>query len=370
MITSITISNSSGISEEVTIDFNKGKYDFKNHFIYKDKLVSPAVLYGNNGSGKTSVLRTFNNLIQIFSGDLQQGAYYAMPNIFTNSDLTSIKLELLLNESKYIYKVNIQDKDAIVLEELIKDDNSILKRTAINVEFNPKLEARLENNHDLINAYTNPLNSNSKLSILRELGRDNIDEDIVLVYKYFRNMRFVATNKAISSIVPQGTKADLLVKFNDQYELYTKNYPSIMNLKFREEKGFGEPRIIALYEHKGEIFEFDYMTMISSGTRDYYETLAMILSLEPGSALIVDELEKTFHPELLDNLIYDIVTKLDIQLICSSHNTHLLQSLRPDQIYFVTKDGLKSKVNRLSKEHSGIREIHNIEKLYFGGRIG
>lgn len=362
MITGIKISNSSGILDEVYLDLKKGKYDYRNEFIYKDKVVSPAVLYGHNGSGKTSILKSINNIIQIFSGDLQSGEYYAMPHQFTDDNVTKIQLEFILNNKEYTYIVEIEDRNVLVLERLIRNKEWIVSRE--------RTDFLLLNYEEYITDNNLHAKLADNMSIVRYIGLNGLNEEIADIYNYFKSFRFVATNKAISSIGESESLGRKLSKFNEQYNSFIQDYNSIMNLQFKVEKGPREERIIAIYNKEEAMYELDYETQISSGTRDLYEMLATLLDLEPGSLIVIDELEKTLHPELLDVLIRDIVSKLDVQIISSSHNTHLLQSLRPDQVYFVNKENDMAKLSRLSTEHSGIREIHNIEKLYLGGRIG
>lgn len=362
MITNIRITNSSGILEEVNFDLKKGKYDYRNNFIYKDTVVNPAVLYGRNGSGKTSILKTINNIIQIFSGDLTDGLYYAMPHMFTDNKITIIVLEFILDKQNYEYEVHIEDKDTIVYE-CVKAAGEIIVLRA------PK-KCRISNvvkeidDEELIN------NLSSNLSIVRYVGMNAINEEVSKIYSYFKSFTFVGTNKTIATIGSNESAADRLVKYNDKYAEILSDFQHIMPLTFRIEKEPDRKRIIALYDVGNKTYELDFETQVSSGTRDLYKMIAMLLSQKAGSLIVIDELEKTFHPELLDSLVTKVISKLDVQIICSTHNTHLLTMLRPDQVYFTNKKNNMTLLSRLSKEHSGIREIHNIEKLYFGGRIG
>lgn len=371
MITSIKISNSSGIKDEVVLDLKKGKYDYRNHFIYKDKVVNPAILYGRNGSGKTSVLKSINNIIQVFSGDITSGEYYAMSNMFSDDEITNVELYFELNECEYKYQVWIKNRDEIEYEFLSKDDELLIERSNRGIKY---VAHELSNGktRNEIQQFTNPESVSYRMSFVRYMGQNDMNDFITEVYNYFKSFRFVATNKAISEIESSNALSEgkLLEKYNDNYDSIIRNYPHLMNLRFRVDKLASGERITALYIKDDVEYELDFETQISSGTKDLYRMLSTLLSLKPGSLIVIDELEKTLHPELLDNLITDIVTELDIQIICSSHNTHLLQSLRPDQVYFTKKENEMAVLSRLSVDGPGIREIHNIEKLYLGGRIG
>ena len=103
--------------------------------------------------------------------------------------------------------------------------------------------------------------------------------------------------------------------------------------------------------------------MISSGMRNAVILVTTILSLTQNSVLYVDEIESALHPSAI-KLIIDLVSEKQIQLVFSSHNTNLLQYLRPDQIYFAKWEKGFSSLYRLSKLYPNIRQVNNIEKMY------
>ena len=75
------------------------------------------------------------------------------------------------------------------------------------------------------------------------------------------------------------------------------------------------------------------------------------------------EIEDALHPLTIVDFL-KVARERNIQLIFSSHNTYILQLLRPDQIFFANwKEGYSS-YKRLSEIYPNIREINNIEKMY------
>ena len=110
---------------------------------------------------------------------------------------------------------------------------------------------------------------------------------------------------------------------------------------------------------KGELpFE-----MISAGMKNQSVLLSILLSMPENGVLFVDELEQALHPSAIASFL-EVVKKKRIQLVFSSHNTYILQLLRPDQVYFAKWYNGFSKYSRLSKIYPNIREINNIEKMY------
>ena len=104
--------------------------------------------------------------------------------------------------------------------------------------------------------------------------------------------------------------------------------------------------------------------IMSSGMLNQSVLLSTLLSLSQNSVLFVDEIEDALHPITILDFI-KVAQERNVQLIFSSHNTYLLQKLRPDQIFFANwKDGY-STYKKLSDIYPNIREINNIEKMYF-----
>ena len=102
---------------------------------------------------------------------------------------------------------------------------------------------------------------------------------------------------------------------------------------------------------------------ISSGMQNQSVMLSMLLSLPENSVLFIDEIEDALHPlTILDFL--KVAQEKHIQLIFSSHNTFILQKLRPDQIFFANWKNGYSSYKKLADIYPNIREINNIEKMY------
>lgn len=123
----------------------------------------------------------------------------------------------------------------------------------------------------------------------------------------------------------------------------------------------------------------------SSGSNTWISMLGPILmALEYGSILCVDELDARLHPELVDflvNLFQSKVTnKNGAQLIFNSHATYLLGSsartvLFRDQIWFTEKNHTNGSSSLFPLTDFKERDTRaeggpNYERRYFAGRFG
>ncbi len=105
--------------------------------------------------------------------------------------------------------------------------------------------------------------------------------------------------------------------------------------------------------------------------------LAPVLgTLNRGHVLLCDEIDASLHPELSARLIKlfqdPTVNPLGAQLIFTTHDATLLNSLNRDEVWLTEKSkGLVTSLKALA-EYSGerVRRSVNLEKAYLRGRFG
>lgn len=93
-----------------------------------------------------------------------------------------------------------------------------------------------------------------------------------------------------------------------------------------------------------------------------------------GGVLFIDEIENGLHPnlvKLLTGLFNSSKTNTrNAQLICTTHNTLLLNGVRRDQVWFTDKNEYgETKINRLSS-FPNVRGNDNIAAKYLQGVFG
>lgn len=118
-------------------------------------------------------------------------------------------------------------------------------------------------------------------------------------------------------------------------------------------------------------------TQESSGTRKFLAILArVIIALEEGRLLILDEIELKLHQNLVAYLIGLFQNPHENshggQLIFSFHNTSLMTILEPEQLWFTEKNDFGETELFSAIDFEDIRNIHkkDLEKLYRIGRFG
>jgi energy-coupling factor transporter ATP-binding protein EcfA2 len=103
---------------------------------------------------------------------------------------------------------------------------------------------------------------------------------------------------------------------------------------------------------------------ISDGT---LRILALITALYSGFSLVVlEEPENCIHPYLLETLM-NLARDSPSQVVITTHSPYLLDHVKPEEVYLVGKEGLETKVKKLST----ISEMERVKRfLEEGGTLG
>ena len=129
-------------------------------------------------------------------------------------------------------------------------------------------------------------------------------------------------------------------------------------------------------EGKREVYEID-LTSESLGTQSlFFFSPILKEALEKGRTIIIDEIDKSFHPLLVLYIIKlfnnSEINKNNAQLIFNTHDTNLLSldNFRRDQIWFTEKDLKNGITDMYPLDDFSVRKTENIQKGYLNGRYG
>ena len=99
--------------------------------------------------------------------------------------------------------------------------------------------------------------------------------------------------------------------------------------------------------------------------------LGIIDIIRNGRTLLIDEIDTSLHPHLVEYIINMFNRSNQAQLIYTTHNTHLLNTdfQRRDQVYFVNKreDGCSELYSLY--DFKDFRDNYDMEKAYLQGRF-
>lgn len=374
MLTRVQISNVNAI-DYCDIDFQKGKYKYLDDMIYQDKLVNPVAFYGSNGSGKSSFLRAILHVLKLMILEPQKVSPFQtnrfniakhIKELNKDNDITltedviskslnSIKsfakLFFEINENKYEYYIETSLQGCITKEYLVVNENEIFDRDIDLYSYGEKQINIVE----------------SLYPSLRKIAVDNQeDEYIATAFQFLTNIGYIDAvkhNCFIKDAVERDYR-DIIVEKSAMVKDILSQYQEFPSYNFVSKlTDEGKKEYQIQLETDDGYLSMPYHIM-SSGMFNQSVLLSVLLSLPEYSVLFVDEIEDALHPITILDFI-KVARKRNIQLIFSSHNTYLLQKLRPDQIFFANWKNGYSTYKKLSDIYPNIREINNIEKMYF-----
>lgn len=365
MLKKIIIKNICSI-KECEIDFEKAGYSFASENILKNT-VNPIAIYGHNGSGKTSVMKAMGFLIQLMSEPVQSLHSFVVNDFLSRkynetkneSFITgSIELHFELNKKNFIYYIQTALYKGITSEYLSNDDKKYFNRKGMNVSINGK-QITLEKER-----------ISQLVPYLRFLAVTEINNKIIQdVYSYISSFIMIYTPNfnsrdfITSSLFKNINLLDLLVTKSSEVKSILSKYNDFPLYTIKKRNN---PLMVPTYHFQLQDGDFEgelNLSYISTGMLSQSVLLSLVLSLPKNAVLFVDELDFALHPETIKSFL-DVIRDKKIQLVFTSHNTNVMQSLRPDQLYFANWSKGFSTYKRLSKIYPNIREVNNIEKMY------
>ena len=117
---------------------------------------------------------------------------------------------------------------------------------------------------------------------------------------------------------------------------------------------------------------FDLFREESEGTQKLFFMMLLILDIiQNNKVLLVDEIEDSLHPKIVEYIIDLFHHSKGAQLIFTTHNTNLLNMdrFRKDQIWFVNKKRNGGSELYSLQDYGDFRDTMDLEKAYLQGRF-
>lgn len=397
MILEFSVKNFLSFKEKVTFSMiaNSNKELNDNYVeIGGNKVLKSAAIYGANASGKSNLFKILTLVVLMLRSSNSVDINAKLPLIPFKLDKGSVnkpsefEIKFIFDETRYVYGF-IADKDKIYDEYLYYYPNGretkIFDRTNIN-EY----------------SYTQ-----KDEKILREIEAKNAQNKFFLATA--TNWNFDKTKAAYNFLTNGiGTCNNLEILKNMAYKMYETNpdYLKDFAIDFLQKADFniedyqisqidvpGEfltaiPEFITktlpdkpkayqvLFKHKNSD---NYLSIDeeSLGTQMIFAFIPFLAdSLKNKKVLIIDELDKSLHPFLVQYIVEIFndaeINKNGSQLIFNTHDTNLLDLniLRRDQIWFTEKNSETGESDLYSLSDFSVRKQENVEKGYMLGRYG
>lgn len=356
----------------VSTDKKNTQYSFRTSD-NKLQLLHGVVIFGANAAGKSNLIVAMHRMkhFVLNSVDHKEGKKLSITPFLLNSntkeEATKFEIEFFHKNIRYRYGFLTDDKK-IVDEWLFyrKSDtykeNKMFDRTYSNWgEFLVSANNQGKSFYQSIATRTNP----QQLFLSKAAGGENA-EMLKPIYEWFRDVLLFDSDidiKATFNSVLSGKKKEILnflqvadlsihdldieAKEFDKNEMKKKmleqEVPEVLQSRILEEiEGEIEYKVRTVHLGENNQIVTLPLSLESAGTNKMIEYAGTILDvLLNGKVLVIDELEDSLHPLLLDHLVRIFnESKSTAQIVFTTHAVNLMtpEKLQRDQIWFVDKN--------------------------------
>lgn len=391
-------------------------------------LLKSTVIYGSNASGKSNfveVLRFMKKCVMNQEIPIESYNWYCRNHEDNKEKISSFSVQLLLNEDCYEYGF-----DAILNTQTIKDewivdlnkkkilyqrnnDGKPLNGLNLGREDRMRMEIYLDDFlHNDKSLFLTEMNRNksfdkdSELSVYHRIYNWFVkDLNVVLPdmpltkFSYYYDESTLSNIKKIVRSFDTGIE-DIEIKNMSEEQLQNKIGISLykdvinelkknvqkqgqeLNLSMRSKKEFFNITMNDNYDleiktlcfkHGQSMLDFEFCEE-SDGTKRVFDFLDILLNKNQNSVYVIDEMERSLHPNLFNRfieLLNEYQKQSNIQVIFTTHEFSIMKQdlLRRDQIWFIERN--KNNDSRIySLDTFNERFDKKINKACLEGRYG
>ncbi|WP_022935487.1 ATP/GTP-binding protein [Mesomycoplasma moatsii] len=385
MIISYSIENFKSIKYRETISFKAKSYKETKIKSIDNNLLSVISIYGPNGGGKSSIIESMFNLVNIIKINLNKNLlniFLNELNKFKNSTQKDkpIKWEIeIISPSKRYYRYFLEvDQNEISKESLCYAESQNGKEEFLFKRTSPQ-EYELGKKFNGIK-----LRATDFGSLLSYLYTNIENEFIIEFFNEINNKFFIINNLNNDPMVLTAKEPfnlslnynfniDVLIKEKEKFlKIFKEIDINIVDYKLVEQ--INGKRFVLIKNNEDGEFELDF-SQESEGTKKIIQLMSwFVIGIHNGWVFVVDELDSRLHTKLLGYIIDLFHNKNNhkSQIIFTSHDMNTLSStyLRKDEIYFVgLNESYFTNVVSLSA-FDNVREKSSYSSKYLKGSFG
>lgn len=376
MLKRFSVTNYRQFNETLEFDLTASNYAF-NQDCVKDSLVKFALIYGENGTGKTNLGKAIFDAVSHLTDYTSMKSEKYFLNAQSDKKSANFTFEFLFQERRktheVIYEYEKDDKETLISEKIYINKELILDYKVGNpFTLTLKGTEHLNKNINLSQNLSAVKYVYSNTSLNVSLDKRNLNNRIFLAFfeqikgmLLFRNVfdgiHYIGQNNGginiLESIIDNGNLKDF-EKFLNEFGLDFK----LVAIRSLEEKSIG-------IKFGKKVLPF--FNIISTGTKSltlFYYWWQIIKIENKVSLLFIDEFDASYHFALSEKIVEKLKQLSNTQVILTTHNTNLLSNeiIRPDCGYVIDGKTINSLNKSTNKE---LREVHNLERLYQAGEF-
>jgi AAA15 family ATPase/GTPase len=399
MVLEIRISNFFSIKDEIVLDFRAANIKSANAKALQDNIfeenktdvLKTITIYGANASGKSNIIKAIRFChAMVFESHIhnENTVYNFQPFKFDGYEkkISKYFIRFVSNGVEYEYAFSLT-RLKIVTESLYYYPKGRITKIFTRDEQLGKTKKEKYSFGDLIkrpmdvaeNTSVKTLYISRASQMDREIGKE--------IFNYFHNqfiLDYVGFGASAIETLSNQNKQQLIeaIKIADSdivdvsikvLKKAGKHYKAdSKTMTLTVEDVVQDYLQIKTYHKSSPSIAFDFLTEESQGTIKLFFIMLTILDVvKKNKVLLIDEIEDSLHPKIIEYLFNIFRTGEKAQLLCTTHNTRFLdlKKVRKDQIYFANKKSNGSTDLYSLYDYSDFRDTMDLEKAYLQGRF-
>ncbi len=364
MLRKFRVSNFKSFQNNFELDLTDIKgYEFNKEKCIYSSTVNSAIVYGENGVGKSNLALAMFDIIEHLTDKKRTPELYNnYLNALSQSDCATFYFEVQLGTNTICYEYKKTDYKTLVYEKLTNNGNTIILYDRQNDD---KAYINLPGTENLNKEITN-----SELSVLKYVKSNselNKEEDSqaftdfmnfvekMLFFKHLDNRIYLGLQDGTKNIFEYFIENKLVKEFegflNEAGVECKLQVIEVVNSK------------TIYFDFNGHLLPFDIASTGTQALTLFFYWYQCILK-EKVPFLVIDEFDAFYHHRL-SKLIVKKLLESKVQFILTSHNVAIMTNdlLRPDCYFSMNKEKIVSFANLTEKD---LRQAHNLEKMYKG----
>ena len=399
MVLEIRISNFFSIKDEIVLDFRAANIKSANAKALQDNIfeenktdvLKTIAIYGANASGKSNIIKAIRFChAMVFESHIhnENTVYNFQPFKFDGYEkkISKYFIRFVSNGVEYEYAFSLT-RLKIVTESLYYYPKGRITKIFTRDEQLGKTKKEKYSFGDLIkrpmdvaeNTSVKTLYISRASQMDREIGKE--------IFNYFHNqfiLDYVGFGASAIETLSNQNKQQLIeaIKIADSdivdvsikvLKKAGKHYKAdSKTMTLTVEDVVQDYLQIKTYHKSSPSIAFDFLTEESQGTIKMFFIMLTILDVvKKNKVLLIDEIEDSLHPKIIEYLFNIFRTGEKAQLLCTTHNTRFLdlKKVRKDQIYFANKKSNGATDLYSLYDYSDFRDTMDLEKAYLQGRF-
>ncbi len=399
MVLEIRISNFFSIKDEIVLDFRAANIKSANAKALQDNIfeenktdvLKTITIYGANASGKSNIIKAIRFChAMVFESHIhnENTVYNFQPFKFDGYEkkISKYFIRFMSNGVEYEYAFSLT-RLKILTESLYYYPKGRITKIFTRDEQLGKTKKEKYSFGDLIkrpmdvaeNTSVKTLYISRASQMDREIGKE--------IFNYFHNqfiLDYVGFGASAIETLSNQNKQQLIeaIKIADSdivdvsikvLKKAGKHYKAdSKTMTLTVEDVVQDYLQIKTYHKSSPSIAFDFLTEESQGTIKLFFIMLTVLDVvKKNKVLLIDEIEDSLHPKIIEYLFNIFRTGEKAQLLCTTHNTRFLdlKKVRKDQIYFANKKSNGSTDLYSLYDYSDFRDTMDLEKAYLQGRF-